>query len=46
MIPGDFAIATFSPRLNPAGNSIRGMKAIQHIAAELGVGLYGPNKGE
>lgn len=46
VIPGDFAIATFSPRLNPAGNSIRGMRAIQHIAAELGVGLYGPNKGE
>jgi glutaminase len=46
VVPGDFAIATFSPRLNPAGNSIRGMKAIQHIAAELGVGLYGPNTRE
>ena len=46
VIPGDFAIATFSPRLNPAGNSVRGMKAIQHIAAELGVGLYGPNTRE
>lgn len=46
VVPGNFAIATFSPRLNPAGNSIRGMKAIQFIAGELGVGLYGPNKGE
>ena len=46
VVPGDFAIATFSPRLNPAGNSIRGMRAIQFIAGELGVGLYGPNKGE
>jgi glutaminase len=46
VVPGKFAIATFSPPLNAAGNSVRGMKAIQHIAAELGVGLYGPNKGE
>ena len=46
VVPGKFAIATFSPRLNPAGNSIRGLKAIQHITAELGVGLYGPNAGE
>jgi glutaminase len=46
VVPGKFAIATFSPRLNPAGNSIRGLKAISYIAGELGVGLYGPNKGE
>ena len=46
VVPGKFAIATFSPRLNAAGNSIRGMKAIRHIAGELGVGLYGPNAGE
>jgi hypothetical protein len=24
-------------------NSIRSMRAIRHIAGELGVGLYGPN---
>ena len=46
VVPGKFAIATFSPPLNPAGNSVRGLKAINYIAAELGVGLYGPNKGE
>ena len=46
VVPGKFSIATFSPRLNEAGNSIRGLKAIQHIAGELGVGLYGPNTGE
>jgi glutaminase len=46
VVPGKFAVATFSPPLNPAGNSVRGLKAINYIAAELGVGLYGPNKGE
>jgi len=46
IVPGRFAIATFSPPLNPAGNSVRGMRAIQYIAGELGIGLYGPNTGE
>jgi glutaminase len=43
VVPGKFAIAAFSPRLNEAGNSVRAMRAIRHIAGELGVGLYGPN---
>ena len=43
VVPGRFAIAAFSPRLNEAGNSVRSMKAIQAIAAELGVGVFGPN---
>ncbi len=43
VVPGRFAIATFSPRLNPAGNSIRGLHAIRDIAGELGVGVFGPN---
>ena len=43
VVPGKFAIATFSARLNPAGNSIRGLKAIRDISGELGVGVYGPN---
>ncbi|PLW67718.1 glutaminase A [Pseudohalioglobus lutimaris] len=46
VVPGKFAIATFSPPLNPAGNSVRGLMAISHIAGELGVGLYGPNTEE
>ena len=46
VVPGKFAVATFSPPLNPAGNSVRGLKAIGHISSELGVGLYGPNAGE
>lgn len=43
VVPEKFAIAAFSPRLNEAGNSIRSMRAIRHIAGELGVGLYGSN---
>jgi glutaminase len=43
VVPGRFAIAAFSPRLNEAGNSVRAMKAIQDIAAELGVGVFGAN---
>lgn len=43
VVPGKMAIAAFSPRLNAAGNSIRAMRAIRHIAGELGVGLYGAN---
>lgn len=46
VVPGKFAIAAFSPRLNEAGNSIRSLRAIRDIVAELGVGLYGPNAGE
>lgn len=43
VVPGRFAIAAFSPRLNEAGNSVRALKAIRDIAGELGVGLYGAN---
>ena len=43
VVPGEFAIAAFSPRLNEAGNSVRAMRAIRYIAGELGVGIFGPN---
>ncbi|MDF7826138.1 glutaminase A [Pontiellaceae bacterium B12227] len=43
VVPGKFAIAAFSPRLNEAGNSIKAMRAIRHISGELGVGVYGAN---
>ena len=43
VVPGQFAIAAFSPRLNKAGNSVRAQLAIRQIAGELGVGLYGAN---
>jgi glutaminase len=43
VVPGKMGIAAFSPRLNEAGNSIRAMKAIHHIAGKLGVGIFGAN---
>jgi len=43
VVPGKFAIAAFSPRLNEAGNSIKAMRAIRDIAGDLGVGVFGPN---
>jgi glutaminase len=43
VVPGRFAIAAFSPRLNEAGNSIRSLHAIRDIAGQLGVGVFGPN---
>jgi glutaminase len=43
VVPGQLAIAAFSPRVNTAGNSVRAMLAIRFISGELGVGLFGPN---
>lgn len=43
IVPGEMAIAAFSPRVNEAGNSIKAMKAIRYIAGEFGVGLFGAN---
>jgi len=43
VVPGKFAIAAFSPRLNEAGNSVRAQKAIRYISSRLGVDIFGPN---
>jgi glutaminase len=43
VVPGRFAIAAFSPRLNEAGNSVRSMNAIRDISGELGLDVFGPN---
>ena len=43
VVPGKFAIAAFSPRLNAAGNSVRSMHAIRDIAGQFGVGVFGAN---
>ncbi|MCC6765716.1 MAG: glutaminase A [Deltaproteobacteria bacterium] len=43
VVPGRYAIAAFSPRLNAAGNSVRAQKAIRYIAGKLGAGVFGPN---
>ena len=38
--PGQFGIAAFSPRLDPAGNSVRVQRAIQLVAERLGANPY------
>lgn len=43
VVPGRFAIAAFSPRLDESGNSVRAQLAIRYIAGELGVGIFGSN---
>ncbi len=40
--PGRMAIVGYSPRLSPAGNSVRGMGAVQYIARELGLSVFLP----
>lgn len=44
--PGRMAIAAFSPRLSSAGNSIRGMRAIEMIARELRLNIFQQTTGE
>jgi glutaminase len=46
VVPGQFAIAAFSPRLNEAGNSVRSLRAVRDIVGALGAGLYGQNVSE
>jgi glutaminase len=40
VVPGEMAIVGFSPRLSPAGNSVRGAAAIESISRELGLSLF------
>jgi glutaminase len=40
VLPGQFAIGTFGPPLDEAGNSVRGQKAITEIIKHLGGGLF------
>lgn len=40
VVPGKMAIAAFSPRLSPSGNSVRAARAIAFISSELGLGLF------
>ena len=42
VVPGKFAIAAFSPRLDGAGNSVRAQHAIAHISEELGINIFSP----
>lgn len=40
VVPGQLALAAFSPRLDPIGNSVRGQKAIRFISDALDLSLY------
>jgi len=40
VMPGRFAIGTFAPPLDEAGNSVRGQKAIETIIKRLGGGVF------
>ncbi|MBJ6759875.1 glutaminase A [Myxococcaceae bacterium JPH2] len=40
VVPGRFAIATFSPPLDEAGNSVRGQKAVQSIVDSIGGDVF------
>jgi glutaminase len=38
--PGVLAIASFSPPLDPVGNSVRGLQAIEYFAQKLKLNVY------
>jgi len=38
--PGKGALGTFSPRLDTAGNSVRGQRACFHLSRALGMNLF------
>lgn len=40
VVPGRFAIGTFSPPLDEAGNSVRGQRAIESVVKELGGNVF------
>ncbi|MCY1047119.1 glutaminase A [Corallococcus sp. bb12-1] len=40
VVPGRFAVATFSPPLDKSGNSVRGQKAVESIITELGGDIF------
>lgn len=40
VVPGQLALSTFSPRLDPIGNSVRGQKAMRFISDALDLSLY------
>lgn len=41
--PGKGALGTYSPRLDSAGNSVRGQRACFHISRALGMNLFASN---
>lgn len=44
--PGKGAIGTFSPRLDRAGNSVRGQRATAYLSRTLGLNIFASDSGE
>jgi glutaminase len=44
VVPGKLAIASFSPRVNTAGNSVRAALAIEFISQQLGLNIFGSGR--
>jgi glutaminase len=42
IVPGEMAIAAFSPRLNESGNSIRATEAITYISEKFKLSIFDP----
>jgi len=42
--PGKLAIVGFSPRVNQAGNSVRSARAIEYIADQLELSVFGSGR--
>jgi glutaminase len=40
IVPGKYAVGTFSPPLDPAGNSVRGQRAVEAITQRLGGNVF------
>lgn len=46
VVPGRMALAAYSPKLSPAGNSVRGMRALAAIADDLGLSIFKSGQNE
>jgi glutaminase len=44
MLPGVGGIATFSPRLDPIGNSVRGLRVFEELSRHFDLHLFDPDR--
>lgn len=44
MLPGAGGLATFSPRLDPIGNSVRGLRVFEQMSEEFEMHLFDPDR--
>jgi glutaminase len=42
VLPGQFGLGTWSPPLDRQGNSVRGVRACEHLSSDLGLHLFTP----